>query len=114
MTHDVFNIADVDIFDKTEELIATNRPVVTANAHAISGTVKSICVSCSSGMVFRREADTLTGTQTVICHQIRREMPPDIVECTNYYSRTTMSVHDMMRIALPVDPRLGINRKAYI
>lgn len=71
----------------------------------------SVCSSCKRSMAFRRRAklDVVTW-----CHSLERVVPSDIAECTNYEAKNTISIHQMVDMALDVDGRRGVNDKSYL
>ncbi len=70
-----------------------------------------LCARCTRGTVFRRKGKLIV---TVYCHAMNREVPPDIVECSEFKDVKAMDMDTMQRLALPVDPREGINKKSYL
>ncbi|MBI2490786.1 MAG: hypothetical protein HY616_07690 [Candidatus Rokubacteria bacterium] len=47
------------------------------------------------------------------CHELGRYVPPDIVECSQFSPVAALSLHQMQKIALPIDPRPGISDGSY-
>ena len=69
-----------------------------------------LCAGCRSGMVFRRKEQNHS---TVWCSWIGRSVPLDIVECSGFLSKKSLTLNEMGEIALPVDGRVGIHDKSY-
>lgn len=60
------------------------------------------------------DPDTSTPPEpTVYCHELLRYVPPDIVECSQFTAVAAPTLHEMQRIALPIDLRRGINDASY-
>jgi hypothetical protein len=49
----------------------------------------------------------------VYCSFAEREVPADIVECSKFRDVNTMSLPDMIQIAVPIDARPGIDDRSY-
>jgi len=49
----------------------------------------------------------------VYCYELGKYVPPAIVECSQFSAMTALSLHEMQRIALPIDPRSGISDSNY-
>jgi hypothetical protein len=58
-------------------------------------------------------AAAIAPTRSIYCHDLGKYVPPDIVECNQFAAATTLSLRQMRQIALPVDPRPGINDGSY-
>jgi hypothetical protein len=67
---------------------------------------QSLCTGCKNGHIYRRRGDQ---DISVHCHSVGRNMPPDIVECSEFRPVASLSLTQMHQIALPVDPRPGVN-----
>jgi hypothetical protein len=71
----------------------------------------SACASCKRGMAFRRK-----GKLDIVswCHALERVVPSDIAECTYHEPKNTVSLQQMVEMALDVDGRDGIHAKSYL
>ena len=73
-----------------------------------------LCGSCKHGQVMRRRGKL---DLIVWCHRAfdsKVDVPADLAECSEYESKTSMTVRTMADIALEVDGRRGISDKAYL
>lgn len=73
-----------------------------------------LCGSCKHGQVMRRRGKL---DLIVWCHRAfdaHIEVPADLAECSEYESRSSMSVRTMADIALPVDGRPGVHDRSYL
>jgi hypothetical protein len=70
----------------------------------------SLCSGCKHAHLYRRRD---AGECSVYCHELLKYVPPDIVECSQFSAVAAPSLHEMQRIALPIDPRRGINDGSY-
>jgi len=71
---------------------------------------RSLCGGCKHAHLYRRRdrADV-----SVYCHELGHYVPPDIVECSQFSAVAALSLHQMQKIALPVDPRAGVSDGSY-
>jgi hypothetical protein len=69
-----------------------------------------LCGGCKHAHLYRRR-DKLD--PAVYCHELGRYVPPDIVECSQFLSMAALSLRQMQEIALPIDPRPGVNDGSY-
>jgi hypothetical protein len=70
----------------------------------------SLCAGCKHSHLYRRR-DKLD--PAVYCHELGGYVPPDIVECSQFSPVAALSLHQMQKIALPIDPRPGISDGSY-
>lgn len=71
---------------------------------------KILCVRCDHGTVFRR-----VGALNAIAHcgRIGAAVPPDLAECSGFSGRHEVPLEDLIRVATPIDKRVGVNDNAY-
>lgn len=95
-----------------EDLNVRARPI---ERREVRGT---LCERCNSGQVYRRNRSTGKGSQAgeavTFCRRMGHRVPNDIVECSGYEDANALSMEDLARIALTVDPRKGVDDKSYI
>lgn len=82
----------------------------TPPVRAFSPSGRSLCNGCKHAHLYRRRDGA---EPSVYCHELARYVPPDIVECSQFTAVAAPSLHEMQRIALPIDPRPGINDGSY-
>ena len=70
----------------------------------------NLCIGCKYSHRYRRQAEQ---DARIFCHQLDRYVPPDIVECSEFRPITAPSLTQMQQIALPIDPRPGVNDGSY-
>ena len=70
----------------------------------------SLCAECKHAHLYRRR-DQLD--PAVYCHELGKYVPPDIVECSQFSAVAALSLHQMQKIALPIDSRPGIHDGSY-
>ncbi len=70
----------------------------------------SLCRGCKHAHLYRRRD---CADPSVYCHELGRYVPPDIVECSQYSAVAALSLPQMQKIALPIDPRPGISDGGY-
>jgi len=86
-------------------------PYITAAPHrGPRPSGGGLCNGCKHAHLLRRR-----GVQDVwvYCHELGKAVPPDIVECSQFSAVAALSLHEMQRIALPIDPRPGIHDRSY-
>ncbi len=71
---------------------------------------QNLCTGCKHSHLYRRHGDQ---DVRVFCHRLDRYVPPDIVECSEFRPIASLSLSQMREIALPVDPRPGVNDGSY-
>ena len=71
---------------------------------------QSLCAGCKHSHVYRRRNNP---DPHVYCQELGKYVPPDIVECSQFNPVAALSLHQMQKIALPIDPRLGISDGSY-
>ena len=69
-----------------------------------------LCAGCKHSHVHRRRSSP---DPSVYCHELGKYVPPDIVECSQFSPVAALSLHQMQKIALPIDPRPGISDGSY-
>lgn len=70
----------------------------------------SLCAGCKHSHVHRRRSSP---DPSVYCHELGKYVPPDIVECNQFSAVAALSLHQIQKIALPIDPRPGIDDRSY-
>jgi hypothetical protein len=70
----------------------------------------SLCAGCKHAHIYRRRDHP---DATIYCHELGRYVPPDIVECNQFSAVAALSLHQMQKIALPIDPRPGVSDGSY-
>jgi hypothetical protein len=70
----------------------------------------SLCGGCKHAHLYRRRNKL---DPAVYCYELGKYVPPDIVECSQFSAVAALSLHQMKEIALPIDPRPGINDGSY-
>lgn len=83
-----------------------NEDIVNARGRALEehGLDRGIrCVGCRFGMAYRRakHLDVVTW-----CNWMRREVPNDIADCTNFMDQRQLDMEEMKRSAIIIDKRL--------
>ena len=69
-----------------------------------------LCAGCKHSHLHRRR-DKLD--PAVYCHELGRYVPPDIVECSQFSAVAALSLPQMQKVTLPIDPRPGIDDRSY-
>jgi hypothetical protein len=69
-----------------------------------------LCARCTWGHLYRRRRRLHF---EVFCSFLERPVPADIVECSKFSDANDLSLRDMVQMALPVDPRPGIDDRSY-
>ena len=69
-----------------------------------------LCSRCTWGHLYRRRRRL---QYQVYCGFAERDVPADIVECSKFRDVNTMSLPDMIQIAVPIDARPGIDDRSY-
>lgn len=91
--------------------------VVTRRVNGFAATT-ALCGQCEHGIVYRRNASVGKGAgagePVTYCQRIGETVPNDIVECSGFSEPHSMDMTDMVRIALIIDPRPGVNGKSYL
>ena len=100
-----------DIKDKERSRVFT----AATSLDTAGSTERGLCASCTHSTVYRRHGDAgVQGRDSKIwCSMIGREMPPDISECSKYWSVKRMTIFDMHNIAILIDPRVAVNDGSY-
>lgn len=62
----------------------------------------SLCSSCTHASIRRQGS---RNTRTIHCHEYGKQMPEDIVECTDYRAFGSLSLSQMAEIATLIDDR---------
>lgn len=70
-----------------------------------------LCARCEHGTVMQRRGKLQV---TAYCHSLGRSVPTDLVKCTNFKAQNTLSVHDLEKLAVLIDPRKGVHDRAYL
>ena len=70
----------------------------------------SLCAGCKYAHLYRRRDKR---DPAVHCHELGTSVPPDIVECSRFGAVAALSLHQMQKIALPIDPRPGVSDGSY-
>jgi hypothetical protein len=70
----------------------------------------NLCTGCKHSHLYRRQGAPHIA---VYCQSLGRHVPPDIVECSEFEAVAALSLSQMRQIALPVDPRPGVNDGGY-
>ena len=70
----------------------------------------TLCDRCDHGHIYRRRG---ARDISVYCRSLRAQVPPDIAECSAYRGAATLTLGDMMDLALTIDPREGVDRRSY-
>lgn len=74
------------------------------------GLGNGLCRTCEAGTVFK------SGSEREIrayCGRVNRWVAPDVVECTRYIARDTLDLDELARLAIIVDPRVGVDDRSY-
>ena len=69
-----------------------------------------LCAGCQCAHLYRRRHNP---DPHVYCHELGNHVPPDIVECSQFRAVAALSLHQMQKIALPIDTRPGISDGSY-
>jgi hypothetical protein len=72
-----------------------------------------LCASCENGQVMRRKGNLTLMAYCSFGMGNALPVPTDLAECSNYSRRGELALHQMEKLALPVDGRVGINDGAY-
>ena len=99
------NLSDHSRWDEVDQLRAGSRAVEETRLDA-----NTLCARCQWGHLYRRRHGLRF---QVFCGYLERQVPGDIVECSKFSDPKTLSLSDMVSIALPVDPRVGIDERSY-
>ncbi len=70
----------------------------------------SLCAGCKHSHLYRRRGSP---DASVYCHRLDRNVPPDIVECSEFEGVAALTLGQMREIALPIDSRPGISDGSY-
>jgi hypothetical protein len=70
----------------------------------------NLCAGCKHAHVYRRRDNP---DPHVYCHELGKRVPPDVVECSQFSAVAALSLHQMQKIALSIDPRPGISDGSY-
>ncbi|MGH7331227.1 MAG: hypothetical protein ACREKS_00490 [Candidatus Rokuibacteriota bacterium] len=70
----------------------------------------SLCAGCKHAHLYRRRGKL---DPAVYCHELGQHVPPDIIECSQFSAVGALSLHQMQKIALPIDSRPGVNDGSY-
>ncbi len=70
----------------------------------------SICAGCKHSQTYRRRGHPYP---VIYCSELYKHVPPGIVECSEFEAVASLSLEQMQQIALPVDPRPGVNDGSY-
>lgn len=100
------------VWEKVEQLTAALPDYVIRENEQLT-SAKMLCSSCNSGIVFQRKAKDLTDVFEVFCQTMQDQVPPDIHKCSGYRKHHQLDLNDMVRIAIPIDKRIGINDGSY-
>ncbi len=65
---------------------------------------------CKHSHLYRRPGSP---DASVYCHRLDRDVPPDIVECSEFEGVAALTLGQMRAIALPIDSRPGISDGSY-
>ena len=84
--------------------------VTAAPIRELRPSGRSLCSGCKHAHLYRRRD---SAEPSVYCHELLKYVPPDIVECSQFTAVAAPTLHEMQRIALPIDPRRGINDGSY-
>lgn len=86
-------------------------PYVTAEPRRprLAGA-SSLCAGYKHAHLYRRRNQA---EPAVYCHELGKYVPPDIVECSQFTGIAAMSLHEMQRLALPIDARPGPSDGGY-
>lgn len=77
-------------------------------------TANTLCARCKYGMIMRRRNRL---ELMVFCRRFwdtPTRVPEDLAECSCFEAHTKMTIAEMGELALPVDPRKGVNEKSYL
>jgi hypothetical protein len=69
-----------------------------------------LCDRCDHGHLYRRRGSR---DVAVYCRSLHVQVPSDIAECSTFRAATALTLSDMMDLALPIDPRQGIDQRSY-
>jgi len=69
-----------------------------------------LCAKCQHGVVYRRRGRL---EPVAYCQQMRQEMPTDLAECSAFEAAGKLDSYELAKIALIVDPRVGVNDGSY-
>jgi hypothetical protein len=97
--------SDRSSWEEAEHLSVGNRAVEETRLDA-----NILCARCQWGHLYRRRRRL---EFQVFCNSLERHVPADIVECSRFCDTNALSLTDMVRVALPVDPRPGIDDRSY-
>lgn len=70
----------------------------------------SLCAKCRNGLVFRRRGVL---NIHVRCSNIGEYVPSDIVECTSFVDKKSLTLYEMLEVGKVIDCREGISDGAY-
>ena len=97
-----------DLYEKIQELYTKTRQV---DARLPIG--QALCGQCSNGLVYRRTSTSDAGESTTYCAVMTKIIPNDVSECTRFCDAQRISMEDLLRLAIIIDPRIGIHDKSY-
>jgi len=92
-------------WEEVNQLRAGNRAVEETRLEA-----NTLCARCQWGHLYRRRHRLQF---RVFCGYLEHYVPSDIVECSKFSDAKTLSLSDMVNIALPIDPRVGVDERSY-
>ena len=99
------NLSDHSRWEEVDQLRAGSRAVEETRLDA-----NTLCARCQWGHLYRRRRSLQF---QVFCGYLERHVPGDIVECSKFSDPKTLSLSDMVSIALPIDPRIGVDERSY-
>ena len=71
----------------------------------------SLCSKCRYGFLYRRKNKL---ELHVFCNNMGRGVPSDIVECSRFMDKKSLSLNEMNELAVPIDARVGIRDGAFL
>ena len=71
---------------------------------------RALCTGCKHSHLYRRQGHQ---DVAVYCHSLGHYVPPDIAECSDFQAVAALTLSQMREIALPVDPRPGVDDGSY-
>lgn len=99
------DLSDRSTWEEADQLRAGSRAVEETRLDA-----NTLCARCQWGHLYRRRRSLQF---QVFCGYLEHHVPADIVECSKFRDAKTLSLSDMVSIALPVDPRIGVDERSY-
>ena len=99
------NFSDRSRWKEVDQLRAGSRAVEETRVDA-----DTPCARCQWGHLYRRRHSVQF---EVFCSYLERHVPADIVECSKFTDAKTLSLSDMVSIAIPVDSRIGVDERSY-